>query len=178
MSDRAKRFNTGKPRFDLIPPAALTKLAQVYQRGASKYTIYERDGVKKNGFELEALPPDDREGWVKIDCGENNWRKGQNWLSSMASVERHIQSWKAGSDIDELGTYHLANAAWGLLSILEFYEIFPEGDRDYFLKVVDAQITFITDQNATLAAVRESFGAEVQRAPVRRHRGTRGPHGP
>ncbi len=27
----------------------------------------------------------------------------------------------------------------------EIFEIFPEGDRDYFLKVVDAQITFVTD---------------------------------
>lgn len=27
------------------------------------------------------------------------------------------------------------------------FEIFPEGDRDYFLKVVDAQITFVTDSN-------------------------------
>ena len=26
-------------------------------------------------------------------------------------------------------------------------EIFPEGARDYFLKVVDAQITFVTDSN-------------------------------
>jgi hypothetical protein len=25
------------------------------------------------------------------------------------------------------------------------FEIFPEGDHDYFLKVVDAQITFVTD---------------------------------
>jgi hypothetical protein len=25
------------------------------------------------------------------------------------------------------------------------FEIFPEGDRDYFLKAVDAQITFVTD---------------------------------
>jgi D-alanyl-D-alanine-carboxypeptidase/D-alanyl-D-alanine-endopeptidase len=25
------------------------------------------------------------------------------------------------------------------------FEVFPEGDRDYFLKVVDAQITFVTD---------------------------------
>jgi hypothetical protein len=26
-------------------------------------------------------------------------------------------------------------------------QIFPESDRDYFLKVVDAQITFVTDSN-------------------------------
>ena len=25
------------------------------------------------------------------------------------------------------------------------FEIFPESDKDYFLKVVDAQITFVTD---------------------------------
>lgn len=28
------------------------------------------------------------------------------------------------------------------------FEVFPEGDRDYFLKVVDAQITFVTDGRA------------------------------
>jgi D-alanyl-D-alanine-carboxypeptidase/D-alanyl-D-alanine-endopeptidase len=28
------------------------------------------------------------------------------------------------------------------------FEVFPEGDRDYFLKVVDAQITFVTDGKA------------------------------
>jgi serine-type D-Ala-D-Ala carboxypeptidase/endopeptidase len=28
------------------------------------------------------------------------------------------------------------------------FEIYPEGDRDYFLKVVDAQITFITGDKA------------------------------
>jgi CubicO group peptidase (beta-lactamase class C family) len=28
------------------------------------------------------------------------------------------------------------------------FEIFPEGERDYFLKVVDAQITFVTDNQA------------------------------
>jgi Domain of unknown function (DUF3471) len=27
------------------------------------------------------------------------------------------------------------------------FEIFPEGDRDYFFKVVDAQITFVTDSH-------------------------------
>ncbi len=27
------------------------------------------------------------------------------------------------------------------------FEIFPESDRDYFLKVVDAQVTFVTDSN-------------------------------
>lgn len=27
------------------------------------------------------------------------------------------------------------------------FEIFPEGEKDYFLKVVDAQITFVTDSN-------------------------------
>lgn len=29
--------NTGKPRFDLIPPELLTRLAELYTRGAEKY---------------------------------------------------------------------------------------------------------------------------------------------
>ena len=32
-------------------------------------------------------------------------------------------------------------------------QIFPESDRDYFLKVVDAQITFVTDSNARATAL-------------------------
>jgi D-alanyl-D-alanine-carboxypeptidase/D-alanyl-D-alanine-endopeptidase len=38
---------------------------------------------------------------------------------------------------------HLFEQATGQPKI----EIFPEGDRDYFLKVVDAQITFVADEN-------------------------------
>lgn len=32
-------------------------------------------------------------------------------MDTIGSVQRHIESWKKGEDIDELGTYHLANAA-------------------------------------------------------------------
>lgn len=31
------RYNTGKPRFDLLPPDALEDLAQLYTMGAAKY---------------------------------------------------------------------------------------------------------------------------------------------
>lgn len=37
MAEEAKKLDTGKPRFDLIPPEALEALAQLYTLGAAKY---------------------------------------------------------------------------------------------------------------------------------------------
>ncbi|HKO05450.1 MAG TPA: serine hydrolase [Candidatus Acidoferrales bacterium] len=44
------------------------------------------------------------------------------------------------------------------------FEIFPEGDRDYFLKVVDAQITFITDSSGRSAELILHQGGRDQHA--------------
>jgi len=47
----------------------------------------------------------------------------------MASVERHEKSWNAGEDYDqELGTLHLANAAWGLFTLMNQYKTHPQLD--------------------------------------------------
>lgn len=40
MSDRASRYNNGKPRYDLIPPDALRTVAWVYTVGAEKYDAH------------------------------------------------------------------------------------------------------------------------------------------
>lgn len=37
-SGMRRDVNTGKPRYDLIPPAMLKRLAELYARGAEKYT--------------------------------------------------------------------------------------------------------------------------------------------
>lgn len=108
---QARRYNKGKLRYELLPEKALKDLVDVYTRGAEKYTIYNEDGSIK-------------------DDGANNWRTGLPWMDMIGSVERHIRSFKQGEDIDpELGTKHLANAAWGLLGILEYYKIAPEFDN-------------------------------------------------
>ena len=40
-----------------------------------------------------------------------------------------------------------ANHLFGQATGQEMFELFPEGERDFFLKVVDAQITFVTDSS-------------------------------
>lgn len=129
------RFNEGKERYDLLPVSALKQIAAVFRIGAKKYTLYEKDGKKINGFEYAAL--EDKTGWKFLSSGENNWRLGMNWSSVMASVKRHIASWEFGEDFDpEIGTNHLGNAAFGLMALLDFYESYPQGDdrRHWFKK--------------------------------------------
>lgn len=44
---------------------------------------------------------------------ERNWEMGYEWGKSIAALERHIQLFKAGEDVDpEFGLPHLAHARW------------------------------------------------------------------
>lgn len=128
---KAKRFNKGKLRYELVPTFALEKIVEVYTRGAHKYSVYkDKEGKLIRGVDIpfEEVGNMDLE---MVEDGANNWRLGQNWMGSMASVKRHIARWEAGEDIDPdpaMMTFHLANAAWGLMSLLEYYKIFPQGD--------------------------------------------------
>lgn len=127
----AKRYNKGKLRYELLPTHALKSVVEVYTKGAHKYSVYkDTDGNLIKGSEIPFEEVSNR-NLELIEDGANNWRLGQNWMGSIASVERHIEEWKQGIDFDKdpsMGTYHLANAAWGLLSILEYYKIYPQGD--------------------------------------------------
>ena len=44
------------------------------------------------------------------------------------------------------------------------FEIFPEGDKDFFLKVVDAEITFVTDAQGRAEELILHQGGADQRA--------------
>jgi hypothetical protein len=124
---KAKRYNKGKLRYELIPQEFLDELAKVYTLGAHKYTIYEdAKGVQHKGANISL---EDSASMTIVDDGADNWRLGQNWMGSMASVKRHISSWVKGEDVDpDLGTLHLGNAAWGLASLITYYKIYPQGD--------------------------------------------------
>lgn len=102
MEGKALRHNHGKLQYDLLDPFAVQELVRVFTKGAEKY---ER----------------------------NNWKRGMKWSKMIASAKRHLAAFEAGEDFDpELGTYHLANAAWNLLGVVSFYKIFPQGDdRDH-----------------------------------------------
>lgn len=142
--NKARRYNSGKLRYSLVPAFALSKVVEVYTKGAEKYTIRDEEGNI-------------------IDDGANNWRKGFDWMGMMDSVQRHIESWKQGEDIDpDLQTLHLANAAWGLLSLIEFTQIYPEGDDRVYIKekVEDQKKSFCLSEvlgKAKSKIVKESY---------------------
>ena len=142
---RAKRYNKGKSRHVLIPSHAKEALADVYTRGAHKYSVYkDKQGNLVKGMDI---PLSEVGHYELVEDASSNWRLGQDWMGCMDSVMRHIESWKAGEDFDkELGTYHLANAAWGLFSLLEFYKIFPEGDNRHHSYLNEKKIGLDIDE--------------------------------
>lgn len=124
--DKARRYNNGKLRYELIPTEFEKALAHVYTIGAEKYSIKDKDGNI-------------------IEDGANNWRKGLSWKQTLGAVYRHLEKFDSGEDFDndypkELlekygPTYHLANAAWGIATLLSYYHIHPQGDdRATFIK--------------------------------------------
>ena len=88
--DEAVKADEGKVRLDLLPVAPLWYVAKVYTYGAKKYA------------------PD-------------NWRKGMSWSRIYAALLRHLFRFWNGEDIDpESGLPHLAHAAFGVLTLLEY----------------------------------------------------------
>lgn len=97
--NQARKDDHGKLRFDLIPPGPLKDLAAVYTVGASKY-------------------------------GDRNWEQGLAWGRVFAAIQRHLWAWWGGEDLDpEDGLSHLAHAAWGCFTLLEYAQTHPEMDE-------------------------------------------------
>lgn len=124
----ARRYNKGKLRYSLIPHEALSQIAEVYTKGAHKYSIYkDKDGNIISGKDISL---EDAINLELIENGDNNWRSGQLWLETADSAIRHIESWKSGIDIDpDLGTPHLANAVCNIMSLLTYSKIYKQGDN-------------------------------------------------
>src|SRR5688572_10930078 len=124
---KARRYNKGKLRYVLFPTFAKKCIIDVYTKGAHKYSIYkDKDGNLIKGMDI---PFEDRGKYELVDDASGNWRNGFSWMETLDSINRHEEAFKAGEDLDpELLTYHAANAAWGWISILEFYKIYPQGD--------------------------------------------------
>jgi len=59
-------------------------------------------------------------GCKKYD--DRNWEKGYRWGLSVAALQRHLQLWLMGEDIDpETGRHHLAQVAWHAFTLLTFH---------------------------------------------------------
>lgn len=104
--EEALRFNEGKSRMELIPNEVIKELSEVYTKGANKYD-------------------------------DDNWRKGMSFRKMLASVKRHISAFEGGESIDPdplMGTHHLANAIWGLSSLIYYDKYMPQyDDREHTL---------------------------------------------
>lgn len=84
------KFDDNKLRFDLIPPRPFIELSKVYTYGASKYA-------------------------------DRNWEKGMKWGRVFAAMMRHIYKWAIGEVYDsESGLHHLAHAAFGCFTLMEY----------------------------------------------------------
>lgn len=120
MTKKARRYNKGKLRYELQPNFAKKEISRAFSMGAAKYTTRDENGNI-------------------IDDGADNWRNGMPWRDVVASTIRHLEKYDKGEDfdydwpqeiLDEFGpSYHLANAAWGCMTLLEHYKINPKYDN-------------------------------------------------
>jgi len=85
-----RKDDAEKPRFDLVPPRALTAVARVLTLGARKYA------------------PDN---WRRVEGRRERY---------FAAAMRHLWAWWTGEDRDaETGESHLAHAACCVLFLLD-----------------------------------------------------------
>lgn len=169
MTQRAKRYNKGKLRFELIPTRPLSMIAEVYSKGAHKYTVYQdENGDKILGKDIPFEDVASRKLTV-FDDGSDNWRLGQPWIESLASVKRHITEWESGHDRDpELGTHLLANAAWGLIALMEYEKTHPELDNRKHTYLNTKRIGLDIDEVLAdfVGGLMDKFPGELTERPV------------
>lgn len=58
----------------------------------------------------------------------NNWMKGLPWTSYIDSLERHLQAWKTGEELDESGLLHIAHVGCNILMLIETVLLRPDLD--------------------------------------------------
>jgi len=92
------KFDDEKRRYDLVPADSLRQLVDIYTFGAKKYE-------------------------------DNNWRKGLKWGRIYGAIQRHLNAFWEGEEVDsESGLTHLAHAAWGCFTLLNYCDTKRELD--------------------------------------------------
>lgn len=86
-----KKNDSGKLRYDLIPPEGMEALAEAYTRG------------------------------VKEGHSERGWEAGGSWLRLFAAMMRHAWQWRRGEDYDsKSGIHHLASVAFYCFALITY----------------------------------------------------------
>jgi hypothetical protein len=96
---KALRYDTGKPRMDLLPARPLLEIGAVAEWGA------------------------------RVKYPERNIEQGIEWGSLYAPLQRHLLAWWAGEDVnEESGMSHLAHAGFWILFLMEYEQTHPNLD--------------------------------------------------
>lgn len=107
---KALRYNSNKTRIELVPTELIDGVARVLTYGANKYTVKDEEGNI-------------------VSSGAENWRRGLSWMSVVASLKRHLESFVNGEDYDkESFELHLSHCATNIAFLLSYYKIHPELD--------------------------------------------------
>lgn len=90
IDEPGKRYDLGKPRYDLIPADALEELAKVYTRGAAKYA--DRNWEKGMSWS-RCFGPLVRHTWAY---------------------------WRGEDLDPETGCHHMAHVAWNAMALVSY----------------------------------------------------------
>lgn len=116
---------TKPERYDLIPVEALRTMAQLYGKGAAKYS-------------------------------EHNWRKGYEWSKSYAALQRHVNQFWGGEDIDdEMQLPHLAGVVFHAFTLMTFMQEQPGFDDRFKAAMLEPTEGMNVINNWVLAGVEE-----------------------
>ena len=94
-------------------------------------------GVKFDGDKLryDLIPADALRQLAEVytmgakKYDDNNWRKGIKWSRIYGAIQRHINAFWEGEDMDpESGLNHLSHAAWGCFTLLNYFKEKKEYD--------------------------------------------------
>lgn len=90
-SERALRYNEGKPKWSLVDFDSLEPMVRVLEYGMEKYSVKNEDGDI-------------------IETGRDNWKKGMPLSEVMESLFRHTIAIMKGEFIDkESGKPHIGH---------------------------------------------------------------------
>lgn len=60
---------------------------------------------------------------------DDNWLKGMNWRRVRAAIERHLNAFDRGEDVDpESGLPHVMHAAWGCFTLSQYMRTHRDWD--------------------------------------------------
>lgn len=136
------RYGTdeGKPRFSLLSAWAQEGLARISTYGAKKYTKYGQCTCT-----LSLNHSATCESRKVINSGDWNWAKGLSWAETIDSLERHLNAFKKGEELDDgpggSGLPHIDHLQWNAMALSHFQKTSTGTDDRWKNEVEQIEMT-------------------------------------